>query len=358
MKMWETQDLLFGDGPDGRLADLPLYAAELALAGVRRRNPPVTPWWRRYVRTWQTFEPGPARDEPHAEPLLYGLCQAWNEDDVIYATVRNLFLQGADRVFVIDDASDDGTASEARAAGATVVRDQSDGTFDELRRTGRISQVIEEVTEAAGRPVWWIVVDADEFPRGPGRATVGDLVRTLPPWVDTVGSRVLEHYPSGRSRPEPRHHPLDELPDARWHNNPSCPAGHWKHQLLLVRRPGELRFMFGRHTIAARPDLRPVAESEASLLMHHFPLRERERAERKLRLAGSESGRYGAGSDGFVKRRNELRLRMLALAYEERYDLLPNSFPGEPRKGTSVRDWRDLVEPSEREVRHQAGAPL
>lgn len=362
MKVWETQEFLFDDGPDARVLDYPQYGLELALARLRRRNPPAAPWWRRYVRTWQSFEPGRAfpgeGDAEEGEPLVYGLSQVWNEDDVIYATVRNLLLEGADEVFVLDDASDDDSVSEAEAAGATVIRDESDGKFDELRRTRRMLEVIDERTRAAGRPVWWIVVDADEFPRGPRGTTIRDLVRTLPPSVDTVGSRVLEHYPGRTSAPKPRHHPLDELPNARWHDNPSCPAGHWKHQLLRVREPGSLRFMFGRHTIAAPSGRRPVVESEASLLMHHFPLRGREWTEEKFRLAGSAAGRYGASSDSFVKQRLEKRLRMLGLAYAEEYHLLPNMFPGEPRTGTPVRDWRELVPQAERACAHEAGAPL
>lgn len=359
MKIRTTHEFLFDDGPDAGLADLPRYALDRVVARVRRRNPPFTPWWHRYVDTWQSFEPPPGPShEATAVPLIYGLSQAWNEDDVIYATVRNLFIEGIDRVFVIDDASDDDTASEAATAGATVIADASDGKFHEIRRTERIAQVIDEQTAAAGRPVWWVVVDADEFPRGPRGTTVRDHVLTLPPWVDTVGSRVLEHYPAELSTPKSRHHPVDELPNARWHDNPSCPAGHWKHQMLLLRRPGELRFLPGRHAIAAPPDRRPVRESRSSLLMHHVPLRDRQRTEQKIRSAASDSGRYGSSSDTFVKRRLESRLRMLDLAYQDQYHRLPNMFPGEPKTGTSVRDWRDLVIPSERELHHEVGVPL
>lgn len=357
MKVWGVQDAFFGDGPEASLWDWPRYGMETLVARMRGRNPQIPPWLRRYARTWQTFEPGRAGDLA-ATPLVYGLCQAWNEDDVIYATVRNLFLQGADEVFVIDDGSDDETAAEARAAGAVVIQDAGGGPFDELRRSERIAQVIDERTEAAGRPVWWIMVDADEFPRGPGGGTIADLAATLPGWVDTVGSRVLEHYPSGTSAPRPRHHPLDELPNARRHTIAFCPAGHWKHQMLLVRGPGQARFTFGRHTIAAPAGRRPLRESGPSLLMHHFPLRDRARTEAKFRLANSASGRYGASSDTFVKRRIETRLRILELAYAERYHLLPNEFPGERRRGTPVGDWRDLVDPAEREVGHRPGLPL
>lgn len=369
MRLRKTHDFLFHDGPQGRLADLPHHAFETALARIRGRNPPFPPWWRRYVGTWQTFADGDGEsdgaaagaggaDERGRRPLLYGLCQAWNEDDVIYATVRNLFLQGADEVFVIDDASDDDTPVEARAAGATVIGDASDGTFDEVRRTRRIAEVIEERSAAADRDVWWIMVDADEFPRGPGARTIRDLALALPPSVDTIGSRVLEHYPSGRSEPRRRHHPLDELPLAHWHVNPACPAGHWKHQMMRVREPGELRFMMGRHTIAAPAAGKPVVESRESLLMHHFPLRARWRTEERFRTANSPAGRYGGSGNEFRIRRVETRLRTLALCYAEEYESLPVMYPGERRFGVEVRDWRGLVGARERDVRHRPGHAL
>ncbi|MFI0367321.1 glycosyltransferase family 2 protein [Actinomadura sp. 1N219] len=358
MKVWDTEGFLFDDGPQARLIDYPYHGLERFVARLRRRNPPQAPWWRRYIHTWQTFDHGRDVAVASQEPLVYGLTQVWNEDDVIYATVRNLFLQGCDEVFVIDDASDDESATEAKAAGATVIQDASDGKFHERRRSERICTVVDAVTEAAGRPVWWIMVDADEFPRGPGALTIRDLARDLPPSVDTVGSRVLEHYPGRSSAPRQRHHPLDELPSARWHTNPSCPEGHWKHQMLRLRNPGELRFMLGRHTIAAPPQRRPIVESTSSLLMHHFPLRGKEWTQQKFQRAGSASGRYGASSDSFVKRRLAVRLEMLRLAYEERYDLIPNMFPNTPKHGTPVHDWRHLVNPSEQTVHHTPGAPM
>jgi hypothetical protein len=116
--------------------------------------------------------------------------------------------------------------------------------------------------------------------------------------------------------------------------------------------------MPGRHTIAAPPGRRPVVESEGSLLMHHFPLRDREWTKEKFRLASSTSGRYTMSPKREIKQRLEGRMRMIDLAYEEQYDEMPNMFPGERKKGTSVRDWRDLVDPSERTVNHEIGAPL
>jgi len=42
------------------------------------------------------------------------------EEDVVEATVRNAFAQGAEAVYLVDNASTDATVARAEAAGATV----------------------------------------------------------------------------------------------------------------------------------------------------------------------------------------------------------------------------------------------
>lgn len=280
-------------------------------------------------------------------PLLYAVSAVWNEDDVIYATVRNLFEQGADRVFVIDDASDDDTVPEAVAAGGEVVRQSSDGVYSEARRARQIQRLVHDRTEAGDGDVWWIVADGDEFPRGPDGRTIRDLVDELEPWVDVVGSRVLEHFPAGSTGYRRREHPLRACPLARWYVNPYCSRGHWKHQLLRVRRPGELFPMPGHHTVGTA-DGRKARETEATLLMHHFPLRNRERTEQKLRLAAAPTGRYAVTPDTFTRWRIAQRLDALDDVYAGRWHLVPSGFPDERRIGVDLRDWRELVRPEER----------
>jgi hypothetical protein len=257
-----------------------------------------------------------------------------------------LLSQGADGVFVIDDESDDGTDREACVAGAEVVSVRSSGTYAEQARYARIQQLIKDQTAVAGGDVWWVIADADEFPRGPSGLSIRDLVERLPEWVDVVGSRVLEHYPSGRETYCPRSHPLRCYPLARWYNNPYCQVGHWKHQLLRVRWPEELLPLPGHHTAVAE-DGRPLREFGDSLLMHHFPFRDRERTEMKLRRAGAPGGRYAGSPDSWLMPRLNQRLAMLENLYTGRFDLIPNSFPGEPLMGITVSDWRGLVSPEE-----------
>ncbi len=54
------------------------------------------------MRGWRTDRaaPGPSAPSSRSRPLIFGVTSVYDEDDVIWATVRNLFVQGADEVFV------------------------------------------------------------------------------------------------------------------------------------------------------------------------------------------------------------------------------------------------------------------
>ncbi len=341
-----------------RRSDRIVRAGQLAVARVRRRNPPPTPSAARNLLAWQTFEAGEGPSEPsrRPQPLILGLTAAWNEEDVIWATTRNLLNQGADEVFVIDDGSSDSTAGEAQAAGATVVEVAGSVSYSEADRSHRIRQFIDEQTTRAGEDVWWIVVDSDEFPRGPDGATIRAFVESQPPWVDTAGSRMLEHVPSATSSYRWRTHPAASIPLAYWYTYPYCARAHHKHQLFRVRAAGDIIPSSGRHTIATR-DGRRVREASASLLVHHAPLRDRVETENRLRAAAA--GRY-ANASAFPRARLAHRLEVLDSLYAGRFDAVRNELPGHRRRGLVLDDWRKLVPPAEQtlpglEIYRQSG---
>jgi hypothetical protein len=343
-------EIAFGRRLPRRSIDRLLRQFEVRWANVRRRNPVVPPWWRREMRRWQTQGSGPGPSEPSRRvvPLLFGVAAVWNEDDIIYATVRNLFEQGAQRVFVIDDESDDRTASEARAAGATVVTRSSDGRYSEVVRTRAVQELIAAETGAAGGDVWWLIVDGDEFPRGPHGATILDTVSALPGWVDVVGSRVLDHVPSSTSRYSQRQHPAEAFPLARWCRDPYCAVGHWKHQLMRVRESGDLVALRGHHVVRTGDGL-PAREAEVSLLMHHFPLRDYERTAAKLARAVAPGSRYELSPNQFSLSRVRRRVVELEHCYADESHLQPSRYPGQRKRQSPPRRWPDLVDPSERD---------
>jgi glycosyltransferase involved in cell wall biosynthesis len=271
----------------------------------------------------------------------------WNEDDIIFATVRNLLEQGVDRVFVLDDESDDATVGEALSAGATVVQRTSTGRYAEADRSRSIQELIARETTDAGGDLWWLIVDADEFPRGPDGLTVRQHLATLPDWVDVVGSRVLDHVPSSRSRYQPRAHPVRSFPLARWYHNPYCPLGHWKHQLIRVRAAGDLVPMPGQH-VARSGDGRQIREAPGSLLMHHFPIRGHSRTAERYAAANRPDGRYALSPDPFTRARLAQRIHALDAFYADRFDLVPNGFPGQSRQPQMPPPWTELVRATER----------
>lgn len=306
------------------------------------------PWRRRAVLGWHRLGTGPGPSRPPQRLLLYAVTAVWNEDDVIYAMVRNLYGQGAERVFVLDDASDDDTVSQAAAADATVMTNPSDGTYREAHRSATIRTVIAEETDRAGGDVWWLVADADEFPRT-GGGTVKELLTAAPGWVDVVGSRVIEHLPCPGACYRPGTHPVAAFPQAHIYRNPYCRLGHWKHQLFRVRAAGEVTPLPGQHTVACA-DGRQAREWAQDILMHHVPLRDRDRTVTKLRRAAAPGGRYATSPDTFTRWRLHQRLQALDLLFEGRHNLVPNGFPGAPATGVHLVDWRKLVRPDEREL--------
>jgi glycosyltransferase involved in cell wall biosynthesis len=81
------------------------------------------------------------------------LVPAYNEADRVAVTVSALAgLPGVDRVLVVDDASTDGTGSEALAAGAAVMR---------LRRRSGKGRAMERALRRAEPADVWLFADAD-----------------------------------------------------------------------------------------------------------------------------------------------------------------------------------------------------
>lgn len=348
-------DRFFVRPPIKRPGDRARMAIDGAVARILDRNPPLPPRRKRNARGWSTFH-RPWGQVPSLDGVLefVGVVYAWNEADVMWATVSNLYAQGVDTVFVIDDGSTDATASEARRAGATVVeRRGSSSSFSEEERTLWLQRFVEQ--QSAWRPAntWWIIVDADEFPRGPKGTTVRSFVETLPSWVDVVGSRVLDHSPCPGDSFDPYDHPAKSLTLARWYFDPYCSRQrpksrtHWKHQLFRVRSPGDIYPAGGRHLVGTKDGQR-AREAHESLLVHHVPLRDRSTTEERLRRQADPGGRYESSPTKYTRGRPSYRLKRLADLYEGRALETPNEFASQRRVGLRLRPWWQLVAASER----------
>src|SRR5690242_5826026 len=146
--------------------------ARRALRRLTGRPRPAPPW--------VAAEPEP--DDPHPVPnaKLFAIVGAWMEEDVIAATVTNAFTQGCERVYLVDNDSTDGTRREAEAAGATVAEVFATTEYDERLRLDIMNRVVRDVSVAEHTDhVWWLWLDADEFPHAAGGETLKQRLERL-----------------------------------------------------------------------------------------------------------------------------------------------------------------------------------
>lgn len=259
------------------------------------------------------FEANPLRPEVLPAFRFFAIVKTWMDEDVIDATVRNAMVQGAEQVFVVDNASTDETVARAQGAGAVIADVFDTPAFDgPLAQTLMNAVVARESLRSGDEHVWWLYLDSDEFPEGPDGTSVGDYLAGLDHRFRVVGSACFNHLPTAKPEYIAGFHPIDFQPVCyefrpRW--SPMCGQPHWKHPLQ--------RFDRGAHFIVSRagshwvtcPD--PLLEPEGGIVTHHFQYRDEDLTRAKLELTcgpGSRrTGLYGpSGHDSFNRRRRSL----------------------------------------------------
>jgi glycosyltransferase involved in cell wall biosynthesis len=222
---------------------------------------------------------------------LFAIVCAWMEADVIGATVANAFSQGCDRVYLIDNDSPDDTIAVAERAGATLYRKFSTARFEEELRFDLMNENVAEISaRERDEHIWWLWLDADEFPHGSRGRTVREHLSSLDRRFRVVGSRFFNHYPSGPPHYVRGRHPLDFQPLCEEFAYPMCSGNHRKHSLQRFDRGGPaIRCGLGIHTAASTEKL---IEPTDPIFLHHFPFRE-EHLTRKRLLALHTKGPDG-----------------------------------------------------------------
>ena len=289
------------------------------------------------------LEDNPVAAAPLDHLRIFAVIKSWMDEDIIEATVRNAVAQGAENVYLVDNASTDATVANAEAAGAITAEVYETEAFD-----GRLVQplvnavVARESLRSGAEHVWWMLLDSDEFPEGPDGATVKEYLAGLDRRFRLVGATFLNHLPEDKPEYVTGYHPLDFQPlyyTFEPLNNPPCPLGHWKHPLQRFDRHGQfLLSNEGAHTAFASERL---IEPTAGIVVHHFQYRDEAFTRAKLELVES-SGRDGlhesAGWRSFARRRQSLEA-----VYSHRWDevdTLPNR---QAESSTHPLRWTNLA---------------
>jgi len=243
------------------------------------------------------------------------------DEDIIEATVKNAYVQGADVVYLVDNGSSDETLHRAVAAGAVVAEVYETDAFD-----GRLVQplvnavVVRESLRCGSEHVWWLLLDSDEFPEGPLGLSVREYLQGLDRQFRVVGASFMNHVPSGKPEYVEGFHPIDFQPLCYAFepaNHQPCSLGHWKHPLQRFDRHGQFVLSNeGAHMGFASERL---VEPSRGIVVHHFQYRDEAVTRAKLDLVcgpASQRGRVheSAGFTGFSR-----RLRSVDAVYSQRW---------------------------------------
>ncbi len=295
---------------------------------------------------WVVAEPNPGHPEPLGHFAFYAVVGTWMEADVIADTVANAFAQGVERVFLADNASPDDTVTRAVAAGAEHMITFHAERYDERYRIALMNEVVHHVSTASSHDhVWWLWLDADEFPRPQRGGALREYLTSLDRRFRVVGARFLNHYPTpGQPAHVPGTHPLDHQPLCEELPLNICGELHRKHPLQRWDRNGaRIDAGLGFHRAECRE--RPLFEPTEPIVVHHFPFREESTTRRRMdtlwsRADGSAPrARFGDVATDHM----EARLKSLDAVYAGRWTEVHTFMPGAPEQGVTLVDWRDLT---------------
>jgi glycosyltransferase involved in cell wall biosynthesis len=290
---------------------------------------------------------------------MFGIIGTWMEEDIVAATIRNAQTQGCERVYLVDNESPDNTVATALSEGAILARSFSTEYFDEDTRVGLMNEVVAEISdrESGTDHIWWLFMDADEFPHGPSGVTLRQYINALDMQFRVVGSRFFDHYPTDPPYYVKGLHPLDFQPLCVELAVPMCPSWHRKHSLIRYDRQGPpIRLGNGLHLAFAGE---PLYEPAQPVFLHHFPYRVESATRARLERLWSRN------AEGYSRAHPRGDTHMLArylsldAVYERRWGDVLNFLAIDPmrtplgnvaRRGVTPRPFADLVSRDDQRV--------
>lgn len=293
-------------------------------------------------------------DDPDVIPgvRLFAVIGTWMEADIVESTVHNARIQGCERVYLVDNASTDDTVERALAAGATLARTYATARYDESVRLDHMNGVVAEISEReSDSHLWWLFLDADEFPHGPSGMTLGDHVRTLDRRFRVVGMRCFDHYPVDLPHHLPGRHPIDAQPWCHELALSMCSNHHRKHSLLRVdKKEPPIRAGNGFHLVECE---RPLCEPAQPAFLHHFPYRDESVTRARLNRLWIKDSAGATRADPDRDTHMQARLQSLAAVYSQAWDQVVNfvaldsfgkQMASQPRPaGVELEPWADTV---------------
>jgi hypothetical protein len=289
-------------------------------------------------------EPNPPSPDVVSGFRFFAVLGTWMEADVVEATVRNALAQGVEEIHLVDNASTDATVERAVAAGAVLAETFDTAVYDERIRILLMNSVVARQSFATGAEhVWWLWLDADEFPEGPAGMTIAEYLATLDRRFRVVGSTYFNHFPDHEPQYISGFHPLDFQPLAERYvplRQRFCDQPHWKHPLQRFDRQGPfLMAIDGFHTASLRTK-DPVIEPDGGIVTHHVQYRDESATRARMDLLCGGPARNDF-NDGLGHRTIQRRYDSLDAVYAGRWDDVNNQRGEEPMLGVHPEPWPD-----------------
>lgn len=209
--------------------------------------------------------------------MLNAVICVWNEEDIIEATIKHLFAQGCSNVFIIDNFSTDDTVKNAICSGAILADSFNSKYFDELEKIYHLNAVVKNYNDQTNEDhVWWLYIDADEFPNINCNLTIYDFLKSLNLSIRGVHGYMFNHIPRCEPYYIPSHHPIDFQPIATKSSSAKIPL------LRYDKNKPHLYSAGGAHTLDTCGELVKIAKDVLNI--HHFNYRRFEDTSNRLKL--------------------------------------------------------------------------
>jgi hypothetical protein len=209
-----------------------------------------------------------------------------------------------------------------------------------------MNAVVARVSLAADAPhIWWLWLDADEFPEGPQGMTIADYLGGLDRRFRLVGSTYFNHFPTGAPAYIPGFHPIDFQPLCEQFvpaHPRYCDQPHWKHPLQRFDRRGpflsSLQGFHGATLLMAEK----VTEPLGGIITHHFPYRDEVATRKRMDLLCGGANRNGY-NDAIGNSSIQKRFDTLDAVYQGRWDRVDSLRSRQAQPGVRPETWPDLA---------------
>ena len=208
--------------------------------------------------------------------MLNAVLCVWNEEDIIESTVKHALAQGCSNVFIIDNGSTDKTIKKAVQAGAQHVTSFLTEYFDVHKKTAHLNAAVQYFNEIFQEEhMWWMYLDADEFPNIDCDMRIIDVLKGIDSSVRGMHGYMLDHIPTHPPYAVASYHPADFMP--------LCHKSSMEKTLLLRYDRGKPHLFSagGAHTFDTCGEMLPVAKNIIDI--HHFPMRNPEYTLKRLK---------------------------------------------------------------------------